>query len=129
MPDNTKQNKMPSAFNKNDLKALSKISIDSNKARLIDRELQAIKRMVLEQNNLGHMSCNYIYNYNPNSLVIHSDDYFNDILSQLIDIFPDSIISYITSNSNPIIYSNKTSNTYTNNNNIPVTNTITIDWS
>lgn len=130
MTDTSTKKKIPSSFKKDDLKVLSKISRDSNKLRLIDKELNAIKLLVLQQNNLGFTKYNYIYNYDSSNLVMYSDDYFNDVLQSLIDMFPDSIISYTTSISElstSIMYDIKT--TYKNDTNQPVTNTIIIDWS
>jgi hypothetical protein len=126
-----------------DLTTLRTQNSNNTSANKISNEVNEIKYRVLYANNLGQK--NYEHQYFVESDSTSVDDYFIEILDNLIDIFPNSTIEYTLlkdghkaiATSNKSIhtddYNNKKSAniTITQKDNIKysVTNTIKISWT
>ena len=129
-------NNLPASFYKYQLTDLYAKNSNLIKNRMVDKEVNNIKYQVLEKNNLGHKAYTHNYSYEYDT-TLTIDDYFSDILNKLVIAFPDSEISYKTSDepNNKIIYNNSSTTNaenrrnYSNNGNKKMNNTITIDWT
>lgn len=84
---------MPKQFFKSTLSELYTNNSSLLKNRLSNKAVNDIKYSVLQENNLGKKNYEYTYTYVNNP----SDEYFEDILTKLQDVFPDSEISYTVS--------------------------------
>lgn len=127
---------IPTSLYKNNLKDLYTQNINLTKNRTVEKEVNNIKYQVLHQNNLGHKTYDHIYEYTYD--IIGIDDYFSELLNRLVIAFPDSEITYTTTDvtngttSTKTTFNNSSINqrpTYANNGNKQMKNVITIDWT
>jgi hypothetical protein len=84
--------KGPTGYNKSELSKLKDANRNDLTNRKLNTEFYNIQNLVVQANNAGKTSIEYIYIYLKDESM---NDYFVDLLGKLAYFFSDSVISYI----------------------------------